>query len=91
LKSAPPEPPVFDGVVAVVGVGVPVPPVLAGAVVVAGGVAVAPPDVEGVTAAGVVLVVLVVLVVAVVPVEVPGAGVPPLGGAVRTGVDLGTW
>ncbi|MCW2991342.1 MAG: hypothetical protein JWM73_1936 [Solirubrobacterales bacterium] len=90
LKSAPPV--ADDGVVvagAVVCVGVAVPPVPDGVVVAAaGGVTAAPPVEDDV---GVVEVVEVVDVV-VVPVDVDASGVvvTPDGGAVRTGVVLGT-
>jgi hypothetical protein len=97
LKSAPPEPPALvdvppdeDGVVCV---GVDVPPVACG-VVVTGGVTAVPPDEEvepedaGVDV-GVLVVVVDVVVVDDGVVE-DAAGVPPEGGAVRTGVVLGT-
>jgi hypothetical protein len=84
-----PEPPVLDGVV-----GVAVPPLLDGVTGAAGvtppegvdGAAAVPPEEEGTTDVVDVVVVEVVETDAVV-----ASGVPPLGGAVRTGVVAGTW
>jgi hypothetical protein len=94
LKSAPPVPPP-DGVVVappvdegVVVAGVPAPPVFDG-VVVALGVTLegVPPDAD---VLGVTVVAVVVVAVLVVAVFAEVVGVPPLGGAVRSGTDLGT-
>jgi hypothetical protein len=97
LKSAPPVPPVLDGVVVVpppvddgvVGVGVAAPPVFCGVVVAVLGVIVedAPPVEELV---GVLVVAVVVVDVVVVDALADVAGVPPVGGAVRSGTVLGT-
>jgi hypothetical protein len=92
LKSAPPEPPVLDGVV-VAGAGVAVPPVFDGAGVGVGvALGVTPPEDEGVAAEGVAAEVVLVVVVMVAADELAllGAGVAPLGGAESTGVVLGT-
>jgi hypothetical protein len=88
LKSAPPAPPALVVVVVagVVCVGVAVPPVFDG-VVVGVGVTVAPPVALD---AGVVEV-DVVDVVELVDVVDAVVGVPPVGGAVSTGVVAGTW
>jgi hypothetical protein len=85
---------VLEGVVAVVCVGVAVPPVLAGTGVCVGvGAGAAPPDDDGVDEDGVAAVGAVLVVVVIVEAEelaLLADAVPPLGGAVSTGVVLGT-
>jgi hypothetical protein len=85
-------PPVLLGaVVVVVGAGVPAPPVPAP--VLAGVVAVPDDDVppELLVDGAIVLVAGVVVVLVDVLAELDGVVVPPDGGAVSTGVVLGTW
>lgn len=78
-------PPVDDGVVVT---GVEAPPVFCGVVVWLGVIVEDAPPVEELVELGVVAVVVVEVVVVDVLADV--AGVPPVGGAVRSGTVLGT-